>query len=142
MEETVRARGHENVTARHASTFEVTSEDHLTPAGDCILGIGADRVPADFDPAFVETCRDASVTISATLEVDGRTETITGRGHPDLTFEDETSLVGRTSDYVDERTVLVGADGAAADLDRSVVRALSEGADLVMRLRVEPYPHR
>jgi len=138
MEETVRARGHENVTARHASTFEVTSEDYLTPAGDCILGIGADRVPADFDPAFVEACRDASVTISATLEVDGRTETITGRGHPDLTFEDETSLVGRTSDYVDERTVLVGADGAAADLDRSVVRALSEGADLVVRLRVEP----
>ena len=138
MEETVRARGHENVTARHASTFEVTSEGFLTPAGDCILGIGADRVPADFDPAFVEACRDAAATITATLEVDGRTETITGRGHPDLTFEDETSLVGRTSEYVDGRTVLVGADGAAADLDRSVVRALSEGADLVMRLRVEP----
>ena len=143
MEETVRARGHENVTARHASTFEVTSEDYLTPAGDCILGIGADRVPADFDPAFVEACRDPDAAIIATLAVDDgagtvRTETITGRGHPDLTFEDETSLVGRTSDYVDERTVLVGADRAAADLDRSVVRALSEGADLVVRLRVEP----
>jgi len=138
MEETVRARGHENVTARHASTFEVTSEGYLTPAGDCILGIEADRVPADFDPAFVEACRDPSATITATLEVEGASETITGRGHRDLTFEDETSLVGRTSDYVDGRTVMVGADGAAADLDRSVVRALSEGADLVMRLRVAP----
>ena len=137
MEETVRARGHENVTARHASTFEVTSEDYLTPAGDCILGIGADRVPADFDPAFVAACRDAAATITANLEVDEWTETITGRGNPALTFEDETSLVGRTSEYVDGRTVMVGADMAAADLDRSLVAALAEGADLVMRLRVE-----
>ena len=142
MEETVRARGHENVTARHASTFEVTSEGFLTPAGDCILGIEADRVPADFDRAFVEACRDPDAAITAPLAVDDgagtvHTETITGRGHPDLAFDDGTSLVGRTSEYVDGRTVLVGAAGAAADVDRRMVDALALGADLTLTLAVE-----
>jgi len=138
MEEVVRARGHENVSASHASTFEVTSEDYLTPAGDCILGIEADRVPADFDPAFVRACQSRDATVTATLEAGGYTETVTGRGDPDLTFANDRSIVGRTSDYVDDRTVLVEATGAAADLDRDLVDALAGGADLTLTLAVDP----
>ena len=55
-----------------------------------------------------------------------------------LTFEDERSLVARTSDYVDDRTVMVGADAAAADLDRDLVAALADGAALTLTLRIEP----
>ncbi|RXK48406.1 DUF371 domain-containing protein [Halorientalis pallida] len=137
MEEVVRARGHEHVSAEHASTFEVTSDDYLTPAGDCILGIEADRVPADFDPEFVAACQSADATITVTLEAGGHTETVTGRGHPDLAFENDRSAVGRTSDYVDDRTILVEADAAAESLDRELVAALADGADLTMTLTVE-----
>lgn len=138
----MRAVGHENVTARHASTFEVTTDDYLTPAGDCILGVEADRAPADLDRGFVEACRDPTATITATFRVDGRDEpaltaTVTGRGHPDLTFSDDRSFVGRTSDHVDDRTVMVGADAAAGDLDRTLVEALSDGAGLTLTLAVE-----
>ena len=136
--ETVHACGHENVTGTHASTWELTSDDWLTPAGDCILGIEADRVPADFDRGFVEACRDAGARVVATLRAAGHEALVTGRGHPDLTFEDDRSLVARTSDYVDDRTVMVGADAAAADLDRDLVAALADGADLTLTLRVEP----
>ncbi|WP_256545167.1 DUF371 domain-containing protein [Halobellus inordinatus] len=140
--EVVHARGHENVTAEHSSTFEVTSDDWLTPAGDCILAVEADRVPADFDDAFVEACRDPEATIIATLTVttdegDTYAETVEGRGHPDLVFENERSHVGRTSDYVDDRTILVGADAAAADFDRELVDALAAGADVRFELVVE-----
>ena len=135
--ETVRARGHENVRGTHTSTWELTSDDWLTPAGDCILGTEADRVPADFDPAFVEACRDADATLVATLRADVHEATVTGRGDPDLTFEDDRSLVVRTSDYVDDRTVMVGADAAAADIDRDLVAALAAGADLTLTLRIE-----
>ncbi|MFC6826247.1 DUF371 domain-containing protein [Halopelagius fulvigenes] len=140
--EVVRARGHENVAAEHASTFEVTSDDWLTPAGDCILAVEADRVPADFDEEFVEACRDEDATITAEIAVEtdeGETfaQTVAGRGHPDLTFEDDRSHVGRTSDYVDDRTVLVGAEGAAADFDRELVAALADGASLTLTLTVE-----
>lgn len=137
MEEIVRASGHENVSAEHASTFEVTTDDWLTPAGDCILAVEANRAPADFEPEFVEACRDREATITATFEADGHVETVEGSGHPDLTFESDRSLVGRTSEYVDERTVLIGADRAAGDLDRAIVGALADGAALELRLAVE-----
>ncbi|MFB6165931.1 MAG: DUF371 domain-containing protein [Haloarculaceae archaeon] len=136
MEEVVRARGHEHVSAAHASTFEVTSDDYLTPAGDCILGIEADRTPADFDPGFVDACRDADAEITVTLAADGHVQTVTGQGDPDLSFENDRSMVGRTSEYVDDRTILVGADAAAADLDRDLVAALADGAELTVTLTV------
>lgn len=136
MEEVVRAHGHEHVRAEHASTWELTSDDWLTPAGDCILGVAADRTPANFGPAFTEACRDHEATITATLRVGTHEVTVTGRGHPDLTFADDRSLVVRTSTYVDDRTVMVGADAAAGDLDRSLVATLADGADCRLVLRV------
>jgi hypothetical protein len=63
--------------------------------------------------------------------------TIEGRGHPELRFENERSLVGRTSEFVDDRTVMVGADAAAGDLPRDVIDALADGAHLTLRLQVE-----
>jgi len=135
-EEVLHARGHEHVAGTHESTFEVTTDDWLTPAGDCIVGVEADRGPADFDPAFVEACRDADATVELTLRADGHEETVTARGHPDLTLDSDRSAVVRTSDYVDDRTVAVEADAAAADLDRELVAAVAAGAELTVRLTV------
>jgi hypothetical protein len=151
------ARGHEHVSATHESTLEVTTDDWLTPAGDCILAVEADRTPADFDAAFVTACQAPTATVTATLRVyadadadaapgdgdarDDRDPTheavVEGRGHPDLTFDGDRSAVVRTSEYVDDRTVVVGADAAAADLDRELVRALADGAlcEFVLRVR-------
>jgi len=137
MDEVVRARGHEHVAGEHASTLELTTDDYLTPAGDCILGIEGDRAPADFDDAFADACRDADATITLVLEADGHRDEITGRGHPDLELTNERSMVGRTSTYVDDRTIFVDADKAAADVDRDLVAALADGADLTATLRVE-----
>jgi len=137
VNERIRARGHENVSAAHASTFEVTTDDYLTPAGDCILAIEADRAPADFDPAFVDACRDADASLTATIRAGGHEAVVEGRGHPDLSFASDRSAVCRTSKYVDDRTVMVGADAAAADLDRDLVSALAGGADVVFELAVE-----
>ncbi|RAW43900.1 DUF371 domain-containing protein [Halorubrum sp. 48-1-W] len=142
--ETVRARGHENVTAEHASTFEFTTDDWLTPAGDCIIGVDADRTPRDFSEAFREACQDAEATITATITVEGNgedgethTETVVGRGDPGLALVDDRSMVGRTSEYTDDgRTVLVDADAAAVDLDRDLVAALVEGKEVELRLEV------
>jgi hypothetical protein len=149
--EVVRAVGHEHVTAEHASTVEFTTDDWLTPAGDCIVGVEADRAPRDFASAFREACRSATATITATFAVgESGDETvaladpvyvdeIVGRGDPDLALSDDRSMVGRTSDYTDdERTIFVDGDGAAADLDRDLVDALAEGAPIALRLAVEP----
>ena len=143
IEATVDARGHANVSATHASTLEVTAEDFLTPAGDCILGVEADTTPTDFDESFREACRSREADLTLVLEAQAEgsgvshTETVSGRGHPDLTFGSDTSLVVRTSEYVDDRTVMVDAGKAAADVDRELVDALAAGAELRVVLRIE-----
>jgi hypothetical protein len=137
MERVVTASGHEHVAATHDSTFELTTDDWLTPAGDCIVGVEADTAPADFDREFVAACQDADATITVTFEADGHTDEITGRGHPDLTFESDRSMVGRTSTYVDDRTFLVDADRPASGLDRDLVAALADGAALRAVVSVE-----
>ena len=139
LEERVTAQGHEHVSAEHESTFELTTDDFLTPAGDCILGIEADRSPADFDPEFITACQDPDATIRATIDVGDLTETITGRGHPDLSFDNDRSMVGRTSTYVDDRTIMVEAEKAAADLERELVMALADGASVTMTLTVDEH---
>ena len=145
LTEVIHAQGHENVTAEHTSTFEFTTDDWLTPAGDCILAVDADRTPREFDPTFREACQDSDATITASITVDPSSDddrlsaTITGRGDPELTLLDDRSMVGRTSEYTDdERTILVDADAAAADLDRDLVGALTNpDARVTLELSVE-----
>ena len=143
LTEVIHAHGHDHVSAEHQSTFEVTTDDWLTPAGDCILAIEADRAPESFDAAFVEACQETEATITAQLTVaasaDDRAahvESVTGSGHPELTFESDRSLVCRTSSHVDDRTVMTEADVAAVEVDRELVDALATGADLELRLSV------
>lgn len=135
--EVVRATGHENVSGAHESTFEVTSDDYLTPAGDCILAIEADTVPADFDDAFVNACQRSDATITITLETDEESAEVVASGHPDLTFESDRSLVVRTSDYIDDRTVAISAGKPAADIHRGLVSSLAEESLLTLTLTVE-----
>ena len=135
--EVVHATGHEHVSAEHASTFEVTTDDWLTPAGDCILAVNADRAPADFDASFRDAVQDADATVRVTLDVEGLTATFEGRGHPDLALTDDRSMVGRTSTHVDDRTIMLDADGAAESVDRDVVAALADGADVRVVLEVD-----
>ena len=134
--ETITAHGHEHVQATHESTVEFTSDDWLTPAGDCILGVEADQVPADFDPAFVDAAQSADAEITVTIEAGDHSQTIAGRGHPELTFDDDRSMVARTSTYTDDRTVMIDADTAAADIDRGLVAALADGATATVEFRV------
>ena len=124
------AVGHEHVRATHASTLELTRDDWLTPAGDCIVGIEADLAPAGFPPEFVDRCRDEDARVTMTLRSGGLLERVRGRGHPDLTFANDRSMVVRTSSFVDDRTVMVNADAAAGDLDRALVRRLQGAAPL------------
>ncbi|MFB6095463.1 MAG: DUF371 domain-containing protein [Halodesulfurarchaeum sp.] len=134
----VRARGHEHVRGTHQSTFEFTTDEYLTPTGDCILGIEADTAPADFPDFVVASCQDADATISVTIEAAGATDEIVGRGDPSLTFESNRSMVGRTSTYVDDRTILLEADKAAADLDRDLIDRITRGVEVRVEIRVDP----
>ena len=137
--EVVRARGHPNVRATHPTTLEITREEHLTPRGDCIVAVGADKGARDLSEAFKRAAREQGARITITIEVPSRglRAVIHARGHPGLTFEHPTDLVVRKSDFVCGRTVAIRADKAARDLPRELVEALRDpGVEVLVRLEV------
>lgn len=133
---TLRAEGHENVQGTHASTFELTTDEYLTPAGDCIIGINADLAPSELPDGFISECQQQNQVIAVKLRVGSQESVIRGYGHPDLTFKSDRSFVFRTSTHIDDRTVMIRANKAAVDINRDLIKLLSRGNTLTATLTV------
>ncbi len=136
VRELIRCRGHPLVLSRHPTTFEVTKEEHLTEAGDCIIGVGADKGAADLSPEFrAALAREGAVVVTTLrcgpLEVEVRAE-----GHPGLTLDHPTDLVWRRSDFVCGRTIGVRSDYVARTLPRLLIDRLRKGEPLEVELVV------
>ncbi len=124
--ETILAYGHPNVRSRHKTTIEVTKEPHLTIRGDCIIGVGAEKGCADLSDEFKAAARDPATIISVKFTVGDLEETVTGKGHPDLTFTHPTDMVIRKSDFTCSRTLMVGSDKSSAELSRKLINLLKD----------------
>lgn len=134
--EKIIARGHFNVRSLHRTTFEVTKETHLTPRGDCIVAVCADRALPDFSAAFKSALRKEGAILLITVRCGGLEEKIAARGHPDLTLTHPTDLVVRKSSFVCSRTLAVHADKAAVDFSRKLVEKLKEDLPVEVELQV------
>ncbi len=121
---TFTAKGHTNVQATHSSTFEITLDSHLSRQGDCIIGVEASHSAQDLNNILGAALRRPGSQIHTYLSVGEISECIQGRGSPKLILSEETSLVWRTSDFVDARTIAIQCDKAAKDLNRSLIALL------------------
>jgi uncharacterized protein len=135
--ETVRARGHPNVTATHRSTFEVTRDRDIGLAADCIIAVCADRWPAGLSGEFKSVAARDDAKITAEIHCEGHKDTVQGWGSSKMTFTGDRGMVFRVSDFVCGRTVMINADKAARGLDRGLINALASGCDAVIVLTVE-----
>ena len=122
--ETISARGHENVTSRNRTTFEITKEPHLTKKGDCIVVVSANKGASDLSPEFKKLAQNEKAKITITIEARGQVEVVNAYGSPQLSFTHPTDLVVRKSGYTCSRTLAVRADKAAKDLSRTLVEKL------------------
>ncbi len=120
------AYGHENVIGQHRTTLEITTENFLTREGTCIVGINANQTLAEMPPEVKRLAQLESTVIVLRLQAGDDIQEIRGRGGPGLVYTDTTSMVVRTSSYQCGRTLMVGADKAASDLDRRFVRHLAD----------------
>lgn len=137
IQETVRARGHRNVTGTHRSTFEVTRDRDIGLAADCIIAVCADRWPVLLSNEFKKEAARNDAKIIAEIRCEGHKDTVQGWGSSKMTFTDDRGMVFRVSDYVCGRTVMINADKAARGLDRGLINALASGGDAVIVLTVE-----
>lgn len=134
--EVIYCRGHRNVTALHPTTFEITTEDRLTPKGDCIIGIGAGKGLPALSPHFRSLLARDDTELVTLLSCGDREVTIRSSGSGAMTLDHPTDLVWRKSSYVCGRTVGVRSDTAACDLPREMIDRLREGRDLVVVMTV------
>ena len=121
------ARGHENVTSRHKSTFEITKDSELTLNGDCIVGVDMDKSMLDFPSEFKDKIADSNTSIIVELKTQNGHDEIVGHGHEDLTLTHPSDIVIRKSDFTCPRTLMIGVDKAARDLDENLICYLKNG---------------
>ncbi len=135
--EIVIAHGHENVKATHPTTLEITRDEYLTPRGDCIIAIGANKALKNFSDRFKILARNPKARIIMRIRAGKLSETIIGYGHPALTFEDPRSIIVRKSSYICPRTLMIRANKAAKDLSRSLVSMLkSRDTKVIIEIEV------
>jgi uncharacterized protein len=137
--EEVAFRGHPMVRAAHGRTIEITTEGHLTPSGDCIVGVGAAKGLANLSPRIKTALRSDGARVRFTIVAPGGEFSFAAKGSKDLSFESQTDMVIRRSSFVCGRTLAVLAESSAREIPRALVGSLksSEAAGL---LRIEVYP--
>ena len=135
--EQVSFRGHPMVRALHRTTIEVTVDEHLTPDGDCIVGVGAEKGCADLRDEVKSALRREGAVVKVTFQVGKESFSLTARGDPGLELTHPHDMVIRKSTFLSDRTLAVGASASAKDMPRSMVAALKEpGSVGVMILEV------
>jgi len=136
MEAVILARGHPNVRALHKTTFEVTKEAHLTPRGDCIIAVAADKGLCELSEAFKKKLRDDDAVLEIVIECNGFQERVTARGSSHLILDHPTDMVVRKSDFIDGRTLAVRASASAEEFGRRLVEELKKDCVVKVTLRI------
>lgn len=134
--ELIRCRGHPLVSSRHPTTFELTKDEHLTAAGDCIIGVGADKGAADLSDEFRAALRQEGAELVTTLCCGDLEVVVRSEGHPGLFLDHPTDLVWRRSEYICGRTIGIRSDHVARTLPREFVERLRAGEPLGAELIV------
>ena len=120
------ARGHPSVTSTHRTTLELTKDTDLSKNGDCIAAVGCSVGLMDLPERMKNALSSGSCRARLTLRVDLHQFVVEGRGAEGLTLSHPTDIVVRKSGFTSDRTLMVNANRAAADIPRSFVELLQD----------------
>jgi hypothetical protein len=134
--EEIDAKGHPLISATHKTTFEITKEPHLTPTGDCIIGVAANKAVSDLSSEFQSSLAHDDAILKTTLICEEYEIVVTAQGSSQMSFTHATDLVWRRSRFVCERTIAIQSDMTAVLLPRDFIFALKQGARLSVCLEV------
>ncbi len=118
--------GHPNIRSLHAKTIEITKDEHLTPRGDCIIGVKANKACADLDESFKHRLKSNLSVIKIEIMVGDVSFIISGRGDERLSMLNSNDIVIRKTNFVCPRTMSVLCDKASSDVPRKLVRILQD----------------
>jgi hypothetical protein len=118
--------GHPNIRSLHAKTIEITKDEHLTPRGDCIIGVKADKACADLDESLKHRLKSNSSVIKIEIMVGDKSFLISGSGDKRLSMLNAHDIVIRKTNFVCSRTMSVLCDKASSDMPRKLVKMLQD----------------
>lgn len=124
MEFQIEFSGHENIRSNHQKTIEITKESHLTPQGDCIVGVNATSSCADLPEELKLKLKNPNSKITFSINVGDEEFVVSGRGHPDLILTHQDDIVIRKSDFICPRTLAIKCDKASDLVPRSMISLL------------------
>ena len=136
MEYSFLARGPENITSHHKSTFEITTDKTLTLKGDCIIGVCSNTILNDLPSTLKEKIKTDNTKIELILETDNAHDSIIGFGCSKLTLNHPTDMVCRKSDFTCNRTLMINSNKAARDLDKDLINDLKKGCNLKVTIKI------
>ncbi|MDQ3719118.1 MAG: DUF371 domain-containing protein [Thermoproteota archaeon] len=116
--------GHPNIRSFHAKTIEITKDEHLTPRGDCIVGVRANKACADLDESFKRRLKSNSSIVRIEIMVGNESFLISGMGHERLSLLNSRDIVIRKTNFVCPRTLSVLCNRASSELPRELVNML------------------
>lgn len=132
----LKTKGHKNVTSHHKSTFEITKDVEIGPTADCIIGTDMDKSMLNFPQEFKDKIANSNTKITVILDTENGHDEIVGFGHEDLTLTHPTDIVCRTSDFTCPRTLMIGADKAARNLDKDLIEDLKNEKNMEVTIKL------
>lgn len=118
--------GHENIRSTHQKTIEITKESHLTPQGDCIVGVNATSSCADLPQELKDKLKSSESIVIFSIRVGEQEFILKGKGHPDLILTHPEDIVIRKSGFICPRTLAVKCDKASDLMPRDMVSLLQD----------------
>ena len=120
--------GHKNIRSLHQKTIEITKDSHLTPSGDCIIGVNASCGCNDLPTEMKNKIKNSDSKIKFSLKVGDHVFEIVGYGHKDLEISHPEDIVIRKSTFVSPRTLAVKCDQASDSIPRDMIKLLQNPA--------------
>jgi len=135
--DTIQAKGHHNILATHKTTLQITKDDQISKRADCIVAVSADKSLSDLASDVKTALSSNAAKMRLTIQASHMSEVITGFGSAALTLSDAGDMVVRKSAFVSGRTLMIGADKAARDLDRSFVEKLRKSENITITIEAD-----
>jgi hypothetical protein len=130
--------GHPNIRSLQAKTIEITKDEHLTPRGDCIVGVRANKACADLDESFKRRLKSNSSIVRIEIMVGDESFLISGMGHERLSLLNSRDIVIRKTNFVCPRTLSILCNKASSELPRRFVNMLQDQETTgIFRITVE-----
>jgi len=116
--------GHENIRSNHQKTIEITKESHLSPSGDCIIGVNASASCSDLPYLLKKKLQNPNSKVIFSIKVGKHEFNVEGRGHENLILTHLEDIVIRKSDFVCPRTLAVKCDKSSDLIPREMILLL------------------